>query len=112
MTNREHFMRFMRYVRPNLPLTWNEQEQCFLDDTVSLAWQAWQEARLVCPTEHGRITKEQIAAAIADPETIVDRLRGIYPNIETPYPTNPLQRAAADEIERLRTVIREMEGES
>jgi hypothetical protein len=39
---------------------------------------------------------------VDNPETLVDRLRGIYPNATPPYATSPLQQEAAREIERLR----------
>lgn len=106
MTKREHFEQWLRYVKPNMTLDWNEQEQYYYHDIVSLMWQAWQESPNRRHAEEGKVTKEQIAAMVADPETIVDRLRGIYPHGVT-YPVNPLQKAAANEIERLRAIIKE-----
>lgn len=106
MTRREHFERWMRYVKPNLPLDYNEKEGYYHHDIVSLAWQAWQESPNRRPTELGKVTKERVREMLVDPETIVDRLRGVYPHDVT-YPVNPLQKAAAAEIERLQAIIKE-----
>jgi len=40
-----------------------------------------------------------------DPETIVDRLNGIYPSAIGPYKASPLEKEAANEIVRLRAGI-------
>ena len=56
---------------------------------------------------------------VDEPETIVDRLRGIYvnkvgeyPSAEPPYKTSPIMHEAAREIERLREEVASMKGAS
>jgi hypothetical protein len=50
-----------------------------------------------------RITAEQLEALKkTDPETIVDRLMGIYPSAVGNYKPSPLEAEAAGEILRLR----------
>lgn len=39
------------------------------------------------------------------PETLVDRLRGIYPSAVSPYKPSPINIEAADEIDRLRAEL-------
>lgn len=41
----------------------------------------------------------------ANPETLVDRLNGIYPSAIGPYKASPLEKEAAEEIVRLRELL-------
>jgi hypothetical protein len=102
MNKREHFERWMKSVKPNMPLDYNESEGYYYHDIASMMWQAWQASPKTRPTEKGRITKEQLAAMKADTTNIVDHLRGIYAGAASAYPVTPLMLKAADEIERLR----------
>jgi hypothetical protein len=111
VNKREHFERWMKYVKPNMPLDYNDSEWCYYHDIVSMMWQAWQASSKTRPTEPSKITKEQLAAMKADTSNIVDHLRGIYPGIADAYPVTPLMRKAADEIERLRLLAGEFPGE-
>ena len=43
------------------------------------------------------------------PETLVDRLRGIYPSAVSPHKPSPINAEAADEIERLRAQLEQFE---
>lgn len=105
MTKKEHFERWMKSVKPNMPLDYNEQEGYYYHDIASMMWQAWQASPKTRPTEKGSITKVQLAELMKpDPKTIVDRLRGIYPGAASAYAVTPLQLEAAGEIERLRAL--------
>lgn len=45
-----------------------------------------------------------------DPETLVDRLNGIYPSAVGPYAPSPINKEAAAEIVRLREVAERLEN--
>lgn len=107
MNKREHFERWLKSVKPNMPLDYNESEGYYYHDIVSMMWQAWQASPKTRPTEPNKISKEQLSAMKADTTDIVDNLRGIYPGIADAYPVNPLMLKAADEIERLRKAAKE-----
>ena len=104
MTKRKHFERWIKSVKPNVPLDYNDSEQYYYHDITSMMWQAWQASPKTRPTEPSKISKEQLAAMKADTSDIVDHLRGIYAGIADAYPANPLMLKAADEIERLRGI--------
>lgn len=104
MNKREHFERWMKSIKPNMPLDYNEAEGYYYHDMMSLAYQAWLASPKTRPTEPNKISKEQLAAMKADTSDIVDHLRGIYPGIADAYPVSPLMMKAADEIERLRGI--------
>jgi hypothetical protein len=75
----------------------------FKEHKLQIAWRAFQYALTIRPTttmENGTLNKAEFRKD--DPTTIVDRLRGIYPNIDLPYPTSLVMQEAAREIERLR----------
>ena len=56
-----------------------------------------------------RITAEQLESLKKpDPETIVDRLMGIYPSAVGTYKPSPLEVEAAGEILRLRRQIEDL----
>ena len=101
MTRKEHFERWIKQVKPNMPLDYNEQEGYYYHDIASMMWQAWQASPKTLPTEPGRITKERLAVLKADTTDIVNNLRGIYPGAVVQYPVIPLQTKAADLIEGL-----------
>ena len=105
MTKREHFERWLKQVKPNMPQDYNESEGYYYHDIVSMMWQAWQASPKTRPTEPSRITKEQLDAMNADTTDIVDHLRGIYAGAASRYPVTPLQMKVADEIERLQEEI-------
>lgn len=110
MTKRQHFERWMKQVKPNIHLDYNEQRGCYCHDFTSMMWQAWQASPKTRPTESGRVTKERLAELKADTAHIVDHLRGIYAGAASGHPVTPLQIKAADEIERLREKISRLEG--
>jgi hypothetical protein len=111
VNKREHFERWIKFLKPiapDLSLEFNEERGFYLDPRVNLAYEAWLASPKTRPTEPSKITKEQLAAMKADTSDIVDHLRGIYPGIVDAYPVSPLQKKAADEIERLRHVVTDL----
>lgn len=102
MTSRKHFERWMKHAKPNMPLDYNEQEGYHYHDIVHLMFVAWDQRSKVRPTENSKITKEQLAKD--HPETLVDRLNGIYP-LGDVSPVPPIQKEAAREIGRLRDAL-------
>ena len=102
MNKREHFESWMKQVKPNMPLDYNESERYYYHDMVSLAYQAYIASPKTRPTEPSKITKEQLDAMKIDTTDIVNHLRGIYAGAASRYPVTPLMMKAADEIERLR----------
>lgn len=76
----------------------------FYHDTLQFGWRAWQagiEYITSRPTTNTRLDAAEFKKD--NPETIVDRLRGIYPvPVPGQYKTAPVQHEAAREIERLR----------
>jgi hypothetical protein len=111
VNKREHFERWLKHIKPNISLGYNEQGGYYYHDFASMMWQAWQASSKTRPTEPSKISKEQLAAMKADTSDIVDHLRGIYPGIADAYPVTPLMLKAADEIERLRLLAGEFAGE-
>lgn len=107
MNKREHFESWMKQVKPNMPLDYNESERYYYHDIASMMWQAWQASPKTRPTEPSKITKEQLDAMKTDTTDIVNHLRGIYAGAASRYPVTPLMMLAADEIERLRDQILE-----
>lgn len=112
MTQREHFERLMKQLRPNMPLDYNEQEGYYYHDMVSLAYQAYIASPKTRPTEPSKITKEQLDAMKIDTTDIVNHLRGIYAGAASRYPVTPLMMLAADEIEFLREKTRLLEQDN
>lgn len=102
MTLKDHFEAFMAYRYPQMSLTFDEAGQFYYHDIAQVAWQAVKEMSGKRPTENSRSTKELRQAP--HPETLVDRLNGIYGQVT--YPPSKLDLEAADEIIRLRGTVR------
>lgn len=70
-----------------------------------VAWAAWQESPKHRPSDSSKITKDQINAY--HPETLVDRLNGVYKYVD--YPPTKIGQEAAMEITRLNSMIADLE---
>jgi hypothetical protein len=106
MNKREHFERWLKSVKPELPMYYDAEEDFYYHPIADTAYRAWLASPKTRPTEPSKITKEQLAAMRADTSGIVDNLRGIYAGAASRYPVTPLMMKAADEIERLREEVK------
>ena len=109
MTKLEHFKQWAMKHYPHLRQddADNGNGIYFQDRTIQSAWQSFQHAFTVRPTTNTRLNAAEFMKD--EPETIVDRLNGIFPTADPPYKMTPLHYEAAREIERLRGLIAEIE---
>lgn len=109
MTKLEHFAAWAESHFPWIAATANESngKVFFHDKSLQMAWMSFQHAFTVRPTTNTRLNAAEFMKD--EPETIVDRLNGIFPTANPPYKMTPLHYEAAREIERLRGLIAEIE---
>lgn len=112
MTKLEHFKAWATDRHPHMPQDTMERngEPFFYHDMLQMAWRAFQHASNIRPTpnmDNGKLDKAALRKD--NPETIVDRLNGVYPQIDPPYKMSPIHYEAAREIERLREKVRTLE---
>lgn len=106
MTNRENFEVTLKDICPNMPRDFNEAEGYYYHDIAQLMWKAWNARSRVRPSENSRMDK---ATGLApSPETLVDRLNGIYGQIT--YKPSALEKEAARTIEHLREKLASAKG--
>jgi hypothetical protein len=111
VTELEYFKQWAADRYPNMPQDTMEQngQAFFYHDMLQMAWKAFQYRYTIRPTstmENGKFNKAEFRKDNA--ETIVDRLRGIYPQIDPPYRTSLVMQEAAREIERLREQVKRL----
>ena len=105
MTKLEHFKAWAGINHPAAPQDGGERagKFYFYDQFLQFAWRAFQHAFTIRPTTNTRLNSAEFMKD--NPETIVDRLNGIFPTADPPYKMSPLHYEAAREIERLREEI-------
>ena len=105
MTKLEHFKQWALQHCPNSSQSGVEVDERYVFNSyrMQLMWQAFQHAFTVRPTTNTRLNSAEFMKD--NPETIVDRLNGIFPTADPPYKMSPLHYEAAREIERLREEI-------
>ena len=116
MTQLEYFKQWAAHECPTLRQDGVENNGRFVFDSYRLQqmWKAFQYGGDVRPTttmENGQLNKEELRRD--NPETLVNRLRGIYPVPGVPgqYKTAPIQHEAARRIEELEAELRELEAD-
>jgi hypothetical protein len=114
VTELEYFKQWAADRYPNMPQDSMDQngQVFFYHDMLQMAWKAFQYRYTIRPTstmENGKFNKAEFGKD--DPETIVDRLRGIYPvPVPGQYKTAPIQHEAAREVERLREEVYQLKA--
>ena len=98
------FLVWMQIEEPNMPLDYNEREGYFYHDIVEKMWKSWKVSHMNWTPLAGRISPEKKRSFREDdfPDTLIDRLMGIYPKAMSAQKPNKLEMEAAREIERLR----------
>lgn len=106
MTKLEHFKQWAGVNHPAAPQDGGERNGkfYFYDQFLQFAWRAFQHALTVRPTENSRLDKATFGKG-DNPATLVDRLQGMFPTADPPYPVPEIQYEAAREIVRLRGQI-------
>ena len=102
MTKLEHFKAWAKRRFPLVEQVSGEVNgEIVFDALLQPAWESFQHAFTVRPTTNTRLNAAEFMKD--EPETIVDRLNGIFPTADPPYKMTPLHYEAAREIERLRS---------
>ena len=98
------FLVWMQIEEPNMPLDYNEREGYFYHDIVDKMWKSWRVSHMQWEPLANRISPERKKSFKEDdfPDTLLDRLKGIYLNAMGAQRPLKIELEAAREIERLR----------
>lgn len=94
----------MQIEEPNMPLDYSEREGYFYHDIVEKMWKAWKVSHMHWKPLANRISAETKRAFREDdfPDTLVDRLKGVWTSAMSAQKPSKIEMEAAREIERLR----------